>query len=285
MRIRPRKPRPVSAEAQEIADELQKRLAAGEVKRAGERREFGATREVRGPIEKLRSGHPAVTPGSHGTVVMNGDGTVTYTPNTGFSGNDSYAYTVMRGRVIEKATVYVTVTAAADKADDGATSVEDQAITTGALANNSFEGTPAVTAVTQGTHGSVVSNVNGTVTYTPNADFSGSDSYTYTVIRGRVAETVTVNVTVTAVADNADDSARDDVSHPGWVALKALQNAPPGAPQTAPRGEFVTLARELVARVSVPELRTRCSVRCRAPLLPRPFGFRSARSLSQAPNE
>ena len=33
MRIRPRKPRPVSEEVQEVADELQKRLAAREVKR------------------------------------------------------------------------------------------------------------------------------------------------------------------------------------------------------------------------------------------------------------
>ena len=116
------------------------------------------------------------------------------------------------------------------------------------LANDSFEGTPAVTAVTQGTHGSVVINVNGTVTYTPSADFNGSDSYTYTVTSGGVTETATVNVTVTAVADNADDSAQYDVRRRGWVALKALQNAPSGARQTAPRNAFVTFARKQVAR-------------------------------------
>ncbi len=47
---------------------------------------------------------------------------------------------------------------------------------------------------------------DGTVTYTPNADFNGTDSYTYTVTSGGVTETATVNVTVTAVADIVDDS-------------------------------------------------------------------------------
>ena len=48
-------------------------------------------------------------------------------------------------------------------------------------------------------------NNNGTaattddfVVYTPNADFNGTDSFTYTVTSGGVTETATVNVTVTA---------------------------------------------------------------------------------------
>ena len=181
-------------------------------------------------------------------MVINANGTVTYTPSADFNGSDSYTYTVTSGGVTETATVNVTVSAVADIAADSATTSEDQAITTDVLANDSFEGTPAVTAVTQGTHGSVVINANGTVTYTPSADFNGSDSYTYTVTSGGVTETATVNVTVSAVADNADDSAQYDVSRAGWVSLNALQNAPSGAPQTAPRGELVTFARELVAK-------------------------------------
>jgi len=47
----------------------------------------------------------------------------------------------------------------------------------------------------------VVLNLDDTVTYTPNADFNGSDSYTYTVTSGGVTETATVNVTVTPVND------------------------------------------------------------------------------------
>ena len=35
-----------------------------------------------------------VTQGSHGSVAINDDGTVTYTPTTGFTGSDSFTYTV-----------------------------------------------------------------------------------------------------------------------------------------------------------------------------------------------
>ena len=79
-------------------------------------------------------------------------------------------------------------------------------VTTNVLANDSFEGTPVVTSVTQGANGTVVNNGDGTVTYTPGEDFNGTDSYTYTVTSGGVTETATVNVTVNAVADVTDDT-------------------------------------------------------------------------------
>ena len=90
------------------------------------------------------------------------------------------------GGVTETATVNVTVNAVADIADDSATTNEDTAVTTIVLANDTFEGTPVMTGVTQGAHGTVVNNNDGTVTYTPNADFNGTDSYTYTVTSGGV---------------------------------------------------------------------------------------------------
>jgi VCBS repeat-containing protein len=147
-----------------------------------------------------------VTQGVHGTVVNNGDGTVTYTPNADFNGVDSYSYTVTSGGVTETATVTVTVNAVADIANDTATTNEDTAVTTNVLTNDNFEGSPVVTAVTQGTHGTVVNNNNGTVTYTPTADFNGTDSYSYTVTSGGVTETTTVGVTVNPVVDIVADT-------------------------------------------------------------------------------
>ena len=56
---------------------------------------------------------------------------------------------------------------------------------------------PQITAVTQPGNGSVVLNADGSVTYTPNAGFSGTDSYTYTVTDGDFATTTaTAFVTV-----------------------------------------------------------------------------------------
>src|SRR5262249_36881672 len=58
----------------------------------------------------------------------------------------------------------------------------------------------AVTAVTQGAHGTVAINAGQTsVTYTPAASFIGSDSFTYTVSDGAGGSaTATVSVTVQA---------------------------------------------------------------------------------------
>src|SRR5262249_50716761 len=63
--------------------------------------------------------------------------------------------------------------------------------------------------VSGATGGTVAINNNGTVgdltddfvTYTPNADFTGPDSFTYTVTSGGVTETATVNITVTEIDD------------------------------------------------------------------------------------
>ena len=51
-----------------------------------------------------------VTAGAHGTVVINANGTVTYTPVAGYVGPDSFTYTVTSGGVTETATVIVDVT-------------------------------------------------------------------------------------------------------------------------------------------------------------------------------
>ncbi|HHT9769638.1 TPA: cadherin-like domain-containing protein [Legionella pneumophila] len=95
----------------------------------------------------------------------------------------------------------VLVTAVSDAANDTATTHAGVPVTTAVLTNDSFENPgAAVTAVTNGAHGSVVINGNGTVTYTPVAGYVGTDSYTYTVTSGGVTETATVNVTITNVA-------------------------------------------------------------------------------------
>ena len=46
---------------------------------------------------------------------------------------------------------------------------------------------PAYDRSTQGANGTVAIGLGGDVTYTPNADFNGTDSYTYTVKIGRAS--------------------------------------------------------------------------------------------------
>jgi hypothetical protein len=105
----------------------------------------------------------------------------------------------------------VTVNAVADIDDDNVTVNEDSGSNSlDVLLNDSFEDSGReITAVTQGTHGTVTISDGGTpldpsddkVTYTPDADYNGSDSFTYTVTSDGTTETATVNVTVNSVND------------------------------------------------------------------------------------
>jgi Cadherin-like domain/Bacterial Ig domain/Calx-beta domain len=141
----------------------------------------------------------AITQGTHGSVV-NSSGTLTYTPDTGFTGQDSFTYTVEDPEG-NTATNTITVTVgptnpiAAD--DDAATPVNTAVnVVVIDLAFQPAGGTLTTTAVTQGTHGSVVINMDGTVTYTPTSGYSGTDTFTYTVTDGS-SNTATGSITVT----------------------------------------------------------------------------------------
>ena len=59
--------------------------------------------------------------------------------------------------------------------------------------------TLTVTAVGHPAHGTVT--LVGVVSYTPNANYFGPDSFTYTISDGKADRTATVDVTVTPVND------------------------------------------------------------------------------------
>ena len=150
----------------------------------------------------------SVTQGANGTVAVNGDGTLTYTPDADYSGTDSFTYTVSDGNGgTDTATVTVTVNPVNDAptaTGDAVATSEDTAVTIAVLSNDSdVDGDSlSVSSVTQGANGTVAVNGDGTLTYTPDADYSGSDSFTYTVSDGNGGtDTATVRVTVNAVND------------------------------------------------------------------------------------
>jgi VCBS repeat-containing protein len=152
----------------------------------------------------------------HGTVQINANGTLKYTPNAGYFGADSITYAISDGHGgTASAHVAVTVASAgggggtAGAVNDSATTAEDTAVSIHVLANDSFTSTPAITGVSAPLHGTVSINNAGTpsdttddyIVYTPNADFNGTDSFTYTVTAGGTPYTASVAVTVTEVND------------------------------------------------------------------------------------
>ncbi|QJW83491.1 tandem-95 repeat protein [Ramlibacter terrae] len=143
--------------------------------------------------------------GAHGTATIDpATGAWTYTPAADYNGPDSFTVTVSdnAGNTATRV-INVTATAVADIAADTVTVAEDGSVTANLLANDSFEGTPTITSVTSGAHGTVtiIDAAAGTVLYTADPDFHGTDTYTYTVTSGGVTETATVTVTVSPVDD------------------------------------------------------------------------------------
>ncbi|WP_103103015.1 retention module-containing protein, partial [Pseudomonas sp. LFM046] len=140
---------------------------------------------------------------AHGSVTFGTDGAYTYTPGTDFNGSDSFTVTVSDGNGgTVTSTVNVTVKPVVDAKDDAVTVAEDQSLTTNVLANDTFGAGAQVTSVGTATHGTVTLNADGTVTYTPSANYNGPDSYTYTVTTAAGnQESATVNITVTPVND------------------------------------------------------------------------------------
>jgi Tol biopolymer transport system component len=97
-----------------------------------------------------------------------------------------------------------TVNRPPDAIDDAAVTPEDVPAAIPVRANDTDpDGDPvAVTAFTQGAHGTVADDGTGLLLYTPASNFAGSDAFQYTVADGRGAsDTASVHVTVTPVND------------------------------------------------------------------------------------
>jgi FtsP/CotA-like multicopper oxidase with cupredoxin domain len=148
---------------------------------------------------------------ANGTAAGNGDGSVTYTPAGGFTGTDSFTYTVRDTttgtQVSNVATVTVTVGSAPPPpapvaVADTATTVQDTVVGINVTANDSNCGSGCTVAiVTAPLHGTAVANspAAGQVTYTPTAGFTGSDGFTYTATNaGGTSGPANVSVSVTA---------------------------------------------------------------------------------------
>jgi LPXTG-motif cell wall-anchored protein len=150
----------------------------------------------------------SVTNPVHGTVIINEDGTISYTPDDNYNGTDSFSYTISDGHGgTSTATVNITVNAVNDApiaTTDTATVSEDGTVKISVLSNDSdVDGdTLAITSVTNPAHGTVIINEDGTISYTPFTNYNGTDSFSYTISDGHGGtNTATVNVTVNAVND------------------------------------------------------------------------------------
>jgi uncharacterized repeat protein (TIGR01451 family) len=227
-----------------------------------------------------------VTGPADGNLMLNPDGTFTYTPAPNFSGTDSFTYQANDGNQDSNvATVTITVTAVDDlpvAVDDEATVIEDAAATAIDVLNNDtdIDGGPiSISSVTQPDNGEVViTNGGDGLTYEPNPDYCNDDAptddFSYTLTPG--GDTAMVSVTVTCVDDppvaSADNwgsigntrLAVDQAALADEITTSRLQPSSSQAVElysgetidiaigTLPVGKGVTLTFEAMIGVSVP---------------------------------
>ncbi|MGY6404716.1 tandem-95 repeat protein [Vibrio parahaemolyticus] len=143
---------------------------------------------------------------ANGTVSVNPDGSVTYTPNDNYHGTDSFTYIVTSGGVSESTTVSVDVTPVNDAPvakDDIATTQEDTAVTIDVLPNDSdVDGDKlSIESASVPKEQGTVEVVNGKLVFTPAENFNGDAEITYTVTDGQLTDEAKVTVTVNPVND------------------------------------------------------------------------------------
>lgn len=152
---------------------------------------------------------------SHGTLLVNADGSFTYTPAANYNGTDSFSYNVGDGN---GGTATATVALTIDPVNDPPTasgvtvSTEGKPSVTVTIVASDVEGDALTYARGAGpAHGTVTQSATDPrrFTYTPTAGYFGPDSFAVTVSDGKGGTaTATVSVTVNRlrVAVNVDPS-------------------------------------------------------------------------------
>jgi hypothetical protein len=158
-----------------------------------------------------------ITRDDNGTSADTSDDQLTYTPAMGFTGTDTFEYTVSDGTATDMAMVTVTVDEVIGAnnppvaVDDTATTNQDQAVSVDVLLNDtdadndvlniaSFDNASAVGGtVALDDNGTVADSSDDQLTYTPSMGFSGSDTFEYTVSDGIATDMAMVTVTVDEV--------------------------------------------------------------------------------------
>ena len=198
-----------------------------------------------------------IVPPTKGTVVLNPDGTYTYTPTSGQTGEDKFCYAVTDGSLEDTACVTINIvpnpTLANDKPianDDNTQTTMNVPVLVNVKSNDTDPDgvgtldTPAPLSTTTEKGGTIVNNNDGTVTYTPPTGFVGKDSVQYKICDTGVPSLcdtawVTIEVLPTAPAGNqapvsVDDAALTNVGTPVTIPVKSNDSDPDGGTLGSP---------------------------------------------------
>jgi len=135
-----------------------------------------------------------VTPPTNGSVTLNPNGSYVYTPNTGFTGEDTFVYQICDNgdpQLCDQAKVTITVVQLSTSNDPPVANPDfyvtqvNVPVSGNITANDADPDGDAIilntTPISPPTNGSVTVNANGNITYTPNTGFVGTDVFTYQI--------------------------------------------------------------------------------------------------------
>ncbi|MBI1194089.1 MAG: tandem-95 repeat protein, partial [Bacteroidetes bacterium] len=149
---------------------------------------------------------------ANGLFALGADGSYTYTPNADFVGTDTVSYSYCdlgTPNLCDVAVLVITITAVNDApvaVDDVITLDEDGSVSGSVATNDSDTDGPSViiTTVSGPSNGSLTLNADGSFTYTPDPDFFGTDTVTYSYCDGglpNLCDTAILVITVNPIND------------------------------------------------------------------------------------
>jgi hypothetical protein len=141
----------------------------------------------------------------HGTLTNPTSNTVTYTPNTGFSGTDSFTYRSTDGQGVNSTDATITITVNAPTPQPPTADNKTIQTNKGTPIGITLTGTDPIPndvlkflVVGNPQHGTVApGTVSSNVFYTPNTGFIGADSFTYKATDGQGVDSNIATVTLT----------------------------------------------------------------------------------------
>jgi len=199
---------------------------------------LGNDYDIEGPLDS--SSVVIITPANNGSTIVDPvTGEVTYTPNTGFVGVDSFEYVVCDTGdpvLCDTAWVYIEVHPVNHPPvaqNDSVTTDENTSVSIDILGNDSDPDgnldTSSVVIITTPDNGSATVQADGSVTYIPDAGFFGVDSFQYVLCDLGMpiyCDTAWVYITVDEVVDEQDKpvngfSPNGDGVNDGWYVKEA----------------------------------------------------------------
>jgi len=158
----------------------------------------------------FRISNPGVYHGAYGTLTLNDDGSYNYqlhnddpavqALDAGQTVSDSFSYQVSDGSASDIGQIVFNIQGSAELVaiDDGVSTSEDQAVAIDVLFNDNPQNHAALSLAGAGeaAHGSVTANADRTISYTPEANWHGTDSFSYQV-QDNFGNTASATVTVT----------------------------------------------------------------------------------------